>query len=193
MARVLRKDSLLRHERALRKLGDVSIEHFETADAVAALLPALFDQHVERWAGTDSPSLFLKPHNRRFYEVVTRELAASRELLYSAIKLNGRVVAQHFGLRSRDSLLWYKPAFDVSLKRVSPGEVLLKSLVEYAVARDCRELDFTRGGEAFKARFASGVSYNRHFVWHRRFGSAVKARVLQRAKAAAEGRASARR
>jgi hypothetical protein len=64
-------------------------------------------------------------------------------------------------------LLWYKPAFDIDFRQHSPGEVLIQSLIRYARDHELEEFDFTRGDEAFKSRFASFVSFNCSFLWHR--------------------------
>jgi CelD/BcsL family acetyltransferase involved in cellulose biosynthesis len=184
VARVLAKDSLNRHERALRRMGEVTVEHITDPGVIAPLLADFFEQHVARRAQTPHPSLFRNPLNRRFYEAVAA--TPDSGVLYSMVRLNDRVVAQHFGLRSRDSLLWYKPTFDIALRRASPGEVLLKALVEHAAALNLRELDFTRGDESFKSRFASRVAYNRHFIWHRRGADRLKVQLLQAVKGAVQ-------
>jgi CelD/BcsL family acetyltransferase involved in cellulose biosynthesis len=178
VARVLAKRGVIRHERSLARHGELSVQHLHAPAEIEQLLPDFFAQHIARWAGTVHPSLFLNPDNPRFYRAVTTRLGAAGGLLFTVVRVNGRIAAQHFGLRSGRGLLWYKPAFDVTLGGSSPGEVLLKRLIEFALSNDLDELDFTRGNEAFKSRFASTVAFNRHFIWHRRLGARLKARLL---------------
>ncbi len=187
VARVLNKSSLRRSERSLRRLGSVAIKHLQQPADISPLLEDLFAQHIERWKDTSYPSLFLRPENRRFYVLASDALSRSGQLLYTTVCVDGRTVAQHFGLRSRSSLLWYKPTFDIGLRQHSPGDVLLKSLIEYARDNDLVELDFTRGDEAFKSRFASAVGFNRTYVWYRRRALRLKAQLT------AAGKASLRR
>jgi CelD/BcsL family acetyltransferase involved in cellulose biosynthesis len=166
--RVLGKSSLRRSERGLQRLGQLTIEHSTCAADIQSMLPGLFSQHMKRWSDTPHPSLFLNADNQRFYQLVVESMQGESTLLYTSVHLNKRVVAQHFGLQSKESLLWYKPAFDIDFRQHSPGDVLIQSLIRYAREHDCEELDFTRGDETFKSRFASLVSFNRSFVWHRR-------------------------
>ncbi len=52
-------------------------------------------------------------------------------------------------------MIWYKPTFDISYAKRSPGEVLLKILLEYALEHDVAKFDFTIGDEDYKYRFAN--------------------------------------
>lgn len=165
--RVLRKKSIRRHSKQLARLGDVVIDHLSDPGQIAPLLEAFFDQHVRRWASTPYPSLFNRSHNRRFYQEFVSRLGVSGDVVFTVLRVDGRAAAQHLGLRSTGHLLWYKPAFDVTLGRCSPGEVMLKSLVEFAQEQSFAAVDFTRGDEPFKARFASEITYNCSYSWAR--------------------------
>jgi CelD/BcsL family acetyltransferase involved in cellulose biosynthesis len=59
------------------------------------------------------------------------------------------------------SFLWYKPSFQISLARRSPGEVLLRQLLLTAYAEGAATFDFGIGDEPFKYRFASTVPHVR--------------------------------
>ena len=165
VAAVLRKQSLRRHQKQLAALGQVVIRHHHTAAEIAPLLPTLFAQHIARWQGTAHPSLFLQPDNRRFYELMTAPMAGCGALLLTTVTVDERLAALHLGLRSGDDLLWYKPSFDPALQHVGPGEVLLQALLLHAQAIDASALDFTRGDEAFKRRFASQIDENTSYEW----------------------------
>jgi CelD/BcsL family acetyltransferase involved in cellulose biosynthesis len=179
VARVLSKSSLRRSERSLSRLGQISIEHLRDTAAITPLLEGLFAQHIERWSAMGTGSLFANPKNRLFYYRLANTLAPSGGLQFTIVRVNGRAVAHHFGLRSRDSLLWYKPAFDIGLAKHSPGDLLVRALVQYAASHDLDELDFTRGDESFKSRFASSVGFNRSYLWYRRRRSRWMAKFKQ--------------
>jgi CelD/BcsL family acetyltransferase involved in cellulose biosynthesis len=165
--RMLRKESLRRHEKKLRQLGEVTVEHLTQASEIEPLLDVFFEQHVKRWSGTPFPSLFRLDYNREFYRELTRNLAPRGGVIFSVLRLNRRPVAHHLGLCSRDDFLWYKPSFDTALAECSPGEVLLKNLISHAQEMGFASLDFTRGAEAFKSRFSSQVDYNQSTRWVR--------------------------
>jgi CelD/BcsL family acetyltransferase involved in cellulose biosynthesis len=174
-AALARKKSLRRHASALAKEGAVAVQHLTEGDAILAALDGFFDQHVARWEGTPYPSLFREERCREFYRAMTRALAPRGEVVLTVLRAGDRAVAHHFGLLQDRRFIWYKPSFDPALARCSPGEVLLQELIRYCTERDCVELDFTRGDEPFKHRFADHVGVNNSYVWRRR-----RAALLQR-------------
>ncbi len=154
----LRKKSLRRHERGLARQGTVTTETLTTADEILPLLDAFFfDQHVARWKSAGVESLFTQAVNRDFYRAVTRHLSATGQLRFTVIRLDGAPIAAHFGFLQAGRFIWYKPSYEPTLSKLSPGEVLIKQLLELAKREGAREFDFTIGSEPFKFRFASGV------------------------------------
>ncbi len=150
------KKSLRRHENWFDRNGSLEVLHLREADAIHPRLEAFFDQHVARWSGSDTPSLFVDPRQRAFYESMTRRGCEEGWLRFTVVSWNGRPIAHHCGSSHRGRYLWYKPAFDPSLARRSPGEVLLRNLLREAWDEGARIFDFGLGDEAFKARFADG-------------------------------------
>lgn len=149
------RTSLRRHERGLARLGTFEVQHLRTASEVLPQLDAFFDQHVERWANTDSPSLFLDPVHRAFYRRLVSAGAAAGWLRFTRVLVDGHPVAMHLGFRYQSTFLWYKPTFSVDLARHSPGEVLLRHLFLAARDEGAQRFDFGIGDEAFKHRFAT--------------------------------------
>ena len=158
LAGAIGRGSLVRHERGLRRDGDLEILHYRDAAAVHEHLDAFFDQHVARWSATPFPSLFADPTQRAFYRALTEEGATAGWLRFTVVRWSGRPVAFHFGASYRSTFLWYKPTFDPALARRSPGEVLLRQLFQAAAHEGAARFDFGLGDEAFKARFATGVN-----------------------------------
>ena len=165
VAAVLRKDSLKRHFKALGKLGTIRVEHHTDAAVADGHLAELFRQHLARLESTPFPSLFRDPANQRFYHDMVNALGQAKKMVLTTVHLDERPVALHLGFVSGRDFLWYKPTFDPQLQKYSPGETLLKSLIEFAQAQDFEAFDFTRGDERFKSRFASCVRQNASFEW----------------------------
>lgn len=154
----LRKKSLRRHERGLERMGRVECTTAKTAEEILPQLDEFFfDQHVRRWDASGVESLFTKESSREFYRRVTRRLGPTGQLQFTTIRLDGAPVAAHFGFLHAKRFIWYKPTYEPSLSKLSPGEVLIKRLFELAQREGASEFDFTVGSEPFKFRFASGV------------------------------------
>src|SRR5437868_1220594 len=85
---------------------------------------------------------------------------ASFSIRFSVLRLEGEPIAFHFGFEYNRRFIWYKPSFSAAHARLSPGEVLIKYLLEDVIDRGLEEFDFGVGEEAFKYRFANHVKHN---------------------------------
>jgi hypothetical protein len=165
---LINKDQLKRYHKKLQKQGCVTFRHLDTRAEAREHLDRFFHQHITRWAMTGMRSQFLQPERRAFYETLVEELDPRTELRFGVLELDSRPVAYHFGLQLNERLIWYKPAFDVNYWDFCPGDVLLRSLFEYARNAGLREFDFSVGDEPFKYRYANHVrqSYILHVEPH---------------------------
>ena len=152
------KKSLQRHERFFRRTGSLDVLHLDDGEEIHSHLKEFFQQHIDRWKGTDSPSLFEDLHKQNFYERLTEVADKTGWLRFTRLDWNGRPIAFHFGTCYRGQYLWYKPSFAIDLARHSPGEVLLRQLLLAAQAEQASVFDFGLGDERFKFRFANRVS-----------------------------------
>ena len=73
----------------------------------------------------------------------------------SVLRAGGRVVAAHFGLRSRGLLHYWFPAYDPALGACSPGMMLLLDMTDAAPAHSIRAIDFGKGDATYKLRLAN--------------------------------------
>ena len=158
--RLANKKSLKRHYNYFHKAGRLQFKTCATADEIFEYLDVFFEQHIKRRAVTDIPSTFHDEAMRAFFRELVRTLTPKGWLLFSVVLFNEKPIAMHFGFEYGDRIIWYKPTFDIGYANHSPGEVLMKYLLEYALERGVRELDFTIGAEPFKYRFANHTRSN---------------------------------
>jgi CelD/BcsL family acetyltransferase involved in cellulose biosynthesis len=159
VAGILRKQSLRRHQRQLAKQGALGFRHVDSPEEARALLPEFFAQHVARRTEAGGEVRLAKPETRRLYEALLERLGLET-VRFSVLELSGAPIAFHFGFEYDRRLVWYKASFSLEHRRSAPGEVLLGKLFEYARDKGLVELDFTRGAEEFKARFANARRQN---------------------------------
>lgn len=157
---LLNKKSLKRHYNHFKNSGELEFRNCASADEALGYLDGFFEQHVRRRTVTDTPSVFEDERMRSFFRELVRTLAPRGWLLFSVVLFNGKAIAMHFGFEYGNRIIWYKPAFDLDYARHSPGEVLIRYLLEYALERKVSEFDFTIGAEAFKYRFANHTRSN---------------------------------
>ena len=152
---LLAKYSLRRSNRQIQKQGDVRFEVFDTNERAACNWELFARQHIRRCnrAGRSSP--FSNPEYLSFLRFLYETDSCKSRVHFSGLFLNERPIAFHLGFVSRNRLLWYKPSFDIELRKGSPGIVLICHLIQYAQEHGIEELDFTIGEEPFKDRFCN--------------------------------------
>jgi CelD/BcsL family acetyltransferase involved in cellulose biosynthesis len=155
-----RKQSLRRHENVLRRMGQVEFKHLEDRETIRRNLGTFFHQHIGRRAMVGDASHFMEERTRSMFEMLVEELDPRTMLRFGVLTLDNRPVAYHFGFEAKGKFIFYQPSFDIDLWKSSPGEVLLRQLFLYAEERKLSEFDLTRGGEAYKDRFATCVREN---------------------------------
>lgn len=153
---ILNKAALRRRLNYFQRAGALTFKTLIGKD-VLPYLDGFFEQHVGRWAGSATPSLFLDERNRAFYRELALSMADKEWLVLSIVELNGQPLAMHYGFDYDGRFLWYKPSFDKAHAKHSPGLVLLRYLIGHAIAHQRNEFDFSIGDEPFKTRFSNKV------------------------------------
>jgi CelD/BcsL family acetyltransferase involved in cellulose biosynthesis len=143
-----------------RRQGDLVVTDLRDPHEALSYLAAFFDQHIRRWKGTPTPSLFNNEAKRQFYENLIERLLPTGHLLFSVATLDGQPIAFHFGFDFGGRVFWYKPSFEPRLAQHSPGTVMIEHLIRHVLNNDRRELDFTLGAEPFKQRYANAQRIN---------------------------------
>ena len=164
------KSSLKRHTKFFQKSGDLRFHACTSEDEILGFLDMFFEQHEARWAQSGSPSQFLDPAQRAFYRDLVRRAFHQGWLRFDVVMFNETPLAFHFGFQYKGRFIWYKPTFDVQFASRSPGEVLIKFLLEDAIRKGLQEFDFTVGSESFKYRFANRIRYNERLIAFRSAG-----------------------
>jgi CelD/BcsL family acetyltransferase involved in cellulose biosynthesis len=150
-----RKKSLVRHERYFERLAPLRFQQLLDLDEINDLLPRFFEQHRDRRFMAGDRSIFEDSRTRRFYERVTATLLESGWLRFGVLRWRDEILAFHYGFQYDGVFTWYLPSLNVDYARYSPGEVMLKKLLEDAIASGAREFDFTPGDATYKERFAN--------------------------------------
>jgi CelD/BcsL family acetyltransferase involved in cellulose biosynthesis len=152
-----RKKSLVRHENWFRRNGELAVAHTADGTTILPQLDRFFDQHVKRCTAAPYTSLFEDERHRAFYRRLTRLNANAGWLRFTRVDWNRTPIAYHFGMAFGGSFLWYKPSFELSFARHSPGEVLLRQLLIAAHHEGADTFDLGIGDDIFKYRFASSI------------------------------------
>ncbi len=145
--------------RCWRRLKDRGVPGFhiaQTVDAALAITEVMFAQKSSRLREAGAFDLFAWPGYREFYMQATRDYHPSGMIHVSALTLDDRVLATHWGAVWRNRFLWLMPSFEGGeWSRFGPGRLLLERLLEWSFANGLVGFDFTIGDEAYKKKYCS--------------------------------------
>ncbi|SYZ73065.1 hypothetical protein TRIP_C21180 [Candidatus Zixiibacteriota bacterium] len=149
------------------------------SETTAALqhLEELFLQHIKRWEGSATPSAFKNETMKEFYRAFVRRMHPRGWVQVSGLTLDDKFPALYLSFEFNGILYLYKTCFNPEYYKKSPGQVILRYLFDYAAEHNLKELDFARGDEGYKDRFANAVRQNRRLVIYKSDG-AMKAAEL---------------
>lgn len=154
------KKRLRQYTRYFLKQGQFEVLHTKSEPEIRSYLDAFFKQHIERWNGSKYPSLFHDNRNKLFYQKLVKFMCNKQWLLFTLVKSKGVPIAFHFGFDYQETLLFYKPTFNREFSKHSPGMVLLKELINYAITSKNFEVDLSLGDETYKKHFSNTVRRN---------------------------------
>jgi CelD/BcsL family acetyltransferase involved in cellulose biosynthesis len=157
------KESLRRHESWFRRQGHLEVQHLCDGRAILPQLEQLFEQNIAQRASASTPSFFVDPAMRNWYERLTRLAADTGWLRFTRLDWEGHPIAFHHGFCYRGRYHWDTPSFAIDLARRSPGEVLLRQLLLAAIQEGASAFDLGPGTHEYKLRFANRV--NRVQTW----------------------------
>ncbi len=148
-----RKKTVLRRENYLRREGSLEVHHYSDADEILPQLDSFYQQHVSRWAETETPSRFREERERRRFRVRMRELSRLGYQRFSRLDWNGRPIAYHEGVAYQGRFEYGKTSYEIELAHASPGAVLLRHLILSAIAEGASVFDLGPGAEDYKFRY----------------------------------------
>ena len=152
----------------LNNAGGLRLEEIQDTNQILSLLPAFFHCHINRWMYTPTPSKFLQPEYRVFYEALARNLAPLGQISFMVLRHADRPIAYFFAY-SHDRIAYlYTLVHENYHNRKSPGNILITLLVSHFIRRGYIAVDHTRGAKEHKGAFANREMHNFQIAVFRR-------------------------
>lgn len=165
-------DTERRERKLARDHGELSFELESSAphEDLARLIELKCAQY------TRSSKLQAPLFERRNVELLYRLLDARSPQctgMLSTLKLDGRMVAAHFGLRCHETLHYWFPVYDPEFSNYAPGRILFRQVLEASALQGVRIIDRGEGDTPAKRDFA-----NREHLFYRGLWSSGGVRAL---------------
>ena len=140
-----------RNLRNLEKIGKVEFIISDSKNNSKKIIEKMIVQKRYRYISTGSKDLLLKKEHRDFYFRLSDINSKFLNLHFSAIKINNKIIASHFGFIFYNCFYYLMPANESGKwRRFSPGRLLLEKLLELSYNSGLNTFDFTIGGESYK-------------------------------------------
>jgi CelD/BcsL family acetyltransferase involved in cellulose biosynthesis/SAM-dependent methyltransferase/ribosomal protein S18 acetylase RimI-like enzyme len=136
-----------------KRQGAVTFEVVDSVEAWRNFRDDYYRHHSLRQIQAGRPRAFDDPRRAAFYE----ELFNSHEVNahVTAFRLDGRLLAGHFGYVWRDVLLLGPPAISLEDEQRSPAVILFSWIIQNAERLGLRGFDLTIGDSDFKKRLGN--------------------------------------
>ena len=115
-------------------------------------LDILFEQHKKRWRKRGLPGAFLGK-TQDFHHYWGRQAVQKGWLQLGVLMVDGSPIGAIYGMAMKDTVFFYQAGFDPTHKSVSPGTLLVASLIRRAIEDGRKHFDFLRGDEPYKRRW----------------------------------------
>lgn len=167
-----------------QKRGELGFRYAGGREAALELLDDLFEQHVERWNETPFPSAFRDEPVRAFYRRFVYDLHPEGVVRLCALDLDDEHLALYLYLVDHEVAYMYKPTFNIEHRAHSPGQVILRFILDHHLdgesPTELRALDYGRGDEGYKNRFATTPRVSWRVVIYRSRIAALAAEARHR-------------
>ncbi len=146
------RDRNARRVRCERKLGPIRMIWNSRDEAI---LKTLMSWKSQQYRTTGCVDNFSRPWTRQLLHRLLHLDSLELQGLMSALFAGDELVAVHFGLRCRNAVHFWFPAFSLSHARMSPGTELFLRTAAHAPREDVDTLDMGIGEESYKRKLTN--------------------------------------
>ncbi len=168
-----------RRRKRLEEKGRVTFEAVTGGELVDAHLEEGLALEAAGWKGRRGTAIAQSADTRGFYRELAHVAKHEGWLSLFFLRLDGRPVAFHYGLRHGGRYLLLKPAYDEALSECSPGQLLMLEVVRTCVGERLTELDFLGPDMPWKREWTDRV---RPHHWLFVFRDTTLGRAIRAAK-----------
>lgn len=138
-------------DKSLFKEGKASVS-IVGADQIGQGLDILFDQHKKRWRKRGLPGAFIG-RAQSFHHDWGRKAISQGWLGLGILSYEGNPIGAIYTMSMGASTFFYQAGFDPEHKAISPGTLLVASMIKRSIEEGKSHFDFLRGDEPYKRRW----------------------------------------
>lgn len=123
-------------------------------------LEQFYELEASGWKGREGSAIKCAPQTRNFYNQVSQVAAAGGYFCLHSLEVNNRMLAGAFSVQSADCLYPLKIAYDESLRRGAPGQVMFDRILDECAQRGITRLFFGGRNDSYKMKWTNEMLAN---------------------------------
>jgi CelD/BcsL family acetyltransferase involved in cellulose biosynthesis len=123
-------------------------------------LEQFYELEASGWKGREGSAIKCTPQTRNFYNQISQVAAAGGYFCLHSLEVNNRMLAGAFSVQSEDCLYPLKIAYDESLRRGGPGQVMFDRILDECAGRGITRLFFGGQNDAYKMKWTDETQPN---------------------------------
>lgn len=152
-----RRSDLRRARRRAEALGEVSVDLLSPRpDQVEGLLEEAYSVESAGWKGRSGTALAVDQPLGGFFRRWAHRAASAGQLRMSFLRIGSRPVAMQIAAEVNKRLWLLKIGYDETVRKASPGTLLMLSVVAAAADGGLASIEFLGTAEAWTAVWATG-------------------------------------
>ena len=162
----LSKSQAIGLHRSLRRLsrqGQVSMDIVTGGERLPEALQQAFAIESLGWKGARHTAIQSHPETVRFYTDIARWAAARGALRLFFLRLDQQPLAMLYALEDQQVCHLLKGGYNPHYRQYSPGNLLLRSVVEHCFATGLRTVEFHGDAEPYKLHWAADTHTFKRF------------------------------
>ncbi|MFH2033469.1 MAG: GNAT family N-acetyltransferase, partial [Candidatus Margulisiibacteriota bacterium] len=165
-----RRNDLKRTLNLLQEEGAIRSATFTDYESIKNNLHCLVKLHKKRWGQKQGRSQFDDPETSEYYLSQAKKLAGNGWVQLTCMWHDFRLVSAALCYTYNDRYYYYLPSFNPAFSRYSPGNLLIKSLIQNAYAKGDNIFDLIKGEEEYKYSWAkNSVQLYRAHIFNETF------------------------
>lgn len=145
-----------RQTRKLKQIGELRFFVADSIEDKINITRKMIDQKSRRYDETGVRNIFNEKNNVNFYLNLAKSESLKSMLHISALILNDKIIATHFGFNFKNKFYYLMPTFESGeWRKFSSSRLLLEFLIQYSFESKFQEFDFTIGGETYKKNWCN--------------------------------------
>ena len=118
-------------------------------------LEQFYELEASGWKGREGSAIRCSPQTRNFYNQISQVAAAGGYFCLHSLEVNHRMLAGAFSVQSEECLYPLKIAYDESLRRGGPGQIMFHRILDECAQRGISSLFFGGRNDGYKMKWTN--------------------------------------